>query len=121
MFYGKLPTPDNVILPINDNYNITSNDEEYIRRVLFNGHGETLKENNEKFLVYNNNVQLDNIMFEMFLLKKYNYTSVVNMPGHIHEIITYGNLYGICVHDKRNLKRIMDLCSDSQIKKINHQ
>lgn len=48
---------------------------------------------------------------EFMLLKRHNYTDVINMPGKIEDIVKFASLFEICVHDKRNLRRIIDHCS----------
>lgn len=124
VFDGKHPLPDNVILPSgsgddeDDKINIRR-DDRYMRKILFDNQGKTIHTANDKMLLYSQDTKLYSVMMEMFVLKKYDYTGVINMPGDINEIVGYGKHYGICVHDVRNLKRIMDTCSDNLHAKSN--
>lgn len=118
VFYGPVPLPTTQETTYSTLCSHTNNEQQlHIRKIIFDVQGDTLEMHNRKKLLYKNGATVFNVLAEFNLLNRYKYTDVINMPGNIKCIANCAKFYGISVHDKRNLKRIYDLCSDNLMKK----
>lgn len=103
-----LPTEDNITNIAKSNAANTKT----IQRFVFDSQGKTITKNKFKKLLYNRQAEVHSIVMELMLLSRHNYTDVINMPGKIEDIVKFASMFEICVHDKRNLRRIIDHCGD---------
>lgn len=111
---------DRIPLPISNDMTAikTSNPQntKSVQRFIFDSQGKTIIRGKLKKLLYNHKSKVYSIMMELMLLKRHNYTDVVNMPGNIDDIVKFATFFEICVEDKRNLRRIIDYCSTLDFK-----
>lgn len=107
---------DRIPLPTDENMtavNISNaSNTKRVQRLIFDLQGKTIMRDKSKKLLYNRDAKVHSIMMELMLLKRHNYTNVINMPGRIEDIVKFASLFDICVQDRRNLRRIIDHCSE---------
>lgn len=110
LFGDRIPLPtdnDRILTDPSDDANTR-----FVQSIIFDSQGKTITKAKSKKLLYNRDAKVHSVLMEMMLLKRHNYTDVINMPGRIEEIVKFACLLGICVQDRRNLRRIIDHCSD---------